>query len=324
MSNKYLSQELYNEEFKNGFLDAYKSSKTKGDDEKKTSTSYRYIFQKSFTTESQLGKDIYDFNDAELNTLLHSYNNGSVYVVSSTVSILRQYLDYCVSKGYIRVNLLQDLSGYDDFEKFVDKNTQQNKYISREEFERIIDDCINAQDAYPIAMAYYGFKGEDCCEITNLKTEHVNRIESSIYIENRNKTFDIDEFLMNIIIDAIEETEYKKNLTDGATAPKTDSFVIFPNDYVMRVANCEDNSPAKGSNIGARLKRVKTYTGNAYITITSIWYSGMLDKAREMYAEKGEMNKEDWIQIGEMYGVAAEYWSKTRQRFESMLTAKDS
>ena len=66
MSNLYLSQEIYNEEHKNKFLKEYEVGN------KKTSVFYRYIFQRAFKTETQLDKDIYDFNDEELYSLIRS------------------------------------------------------------------------------------------------------------------------------------------------------------------------------------------------------------------------------------------------------------
>ncbi len=52
----------------------------------------------------------------------------------------------------------------------------------------MIDGCLNYQDAYPLAMLYYGFKGEEYKEIRNLKVAHINRIASTIYIESTGKT----------------------------------------------------------------------------------------------------------------------------------------
>ena len=102
---------------------------------------------------------------------------------------------------------------------------------------------------------------------------------------------------------------------------KSDAGKLYSNDYVMRVASKNVNEPASSINITSRLNRVKGYAGKQfqYLTITSIWYSGMLDRAKTILAEKGEVSKEDWIEIGNLYGYDSIYWSKNRQRFEPFL-----
>jgi len=314
--NKFLSQVLYNEELKNKFLDEYK----RPNKVVQTLIFYRYIFQIAYATEQQLEKDIYDFNDKELRSLIGSYKNGSLTAVQSVISVLKKYLDFCVSKGYIRTNLLQDISGHDDYMQFVDKNVQKNKYITMEELEHMVSSCMNYQDAIIPAMLFYGFKGEDCSEIVNLKNEHVNKTENKIYIEGRDQWFNIDDFLMDIIINAMDEREYNKSNGDDTVTMKSRYYNIHQTDYVLRVAARDNgNEPIKPINLTSRINRIKTFFGNSYLTITSIWYSGMLDMAKDIKAEKGVVEKEDWININIRFGFDASYWSVTKQRLIHVL-----
>ena len=333
MSNLYLSQELYNEEFKEQFLEMYRSDNN--DDnavqdeekkEKKTHIAYRYVFQRSYKTEQKLKKDVYDFNDKELYSLIRSYKNGSHAAVQSTISVLKKYLDYCVERGFIRVNLLQDLSGYDDYQQFVDQVTTEQKYIDREQFEQMIAECLNYQDAFPLAMCFYGFRGEGCCEIVNLKVTDVDVENKKIFISSRNESYDIDDYLLNIIINTTKEDEYTKKLTDAKTVLKSDANKIYPNDYVMRIGSSMDNEPVSSINVTARLNRVKEYAGKRFQRLTpkSIWESGLLDKAKSILEQKGDVEKEDWIALGKLYGYEALYWSKYRQKLTPFLTKKIS
>lgn len=314
--NKYLSQVLYNEEHKNKFLSEY----NRNDKVVTTTIFYKYIFQISYVTETQLGKDIYDFNDKELRALISSYRNGTVAIVASIISVLKKYLDFCVNKGYIRVNLLQDISGYEDYMQFVDKNVQKNKYITREELENIIGHCANYQDAIVPALVFYGFKGEDYSEIVNLKHEHVDRIENKVYIEGRDQWFEVDEFLIELLVNAMDELVYDKANGDSDIQMKSRYYNIYPTDYVLKVAARDNgNTPIKAINLTARLNRIKMFWGNPYLTLTSIWYSGMLDMAKKIKEEKNEVEKEDWININERFGFNAVYWTVTKQRLLPLM-----
>lgn len=323
MSNLYRNQELYNKDLKFKFLKESTSCENIEEQKKGTVIFYKYVFQISSTTEDKLNKDIYDFKDHELRSLLNSYKNGSITSAQSVKSVLKQYLDYCVHNGYIEVNLLQDLSGYDDLIQFVDKTAQEQKYISREQFEELIIKSINFQDKFSIAMPWYGFKGEKNCEIINLKVSDVNEAETTIYIENRNKIYKIDDYLMNIIIGAIKEDEYKKLLLiEDSKSHNNINCKIYPNDYVMRVSGKQVNEPAKQINVISRLNRIREDFGNEYLTTTSILNSGMLEELKKVYAKKGELEKKDWVDIGERYGYKEVYWSKNKQKFKDLIVEK--
>jgi hypothetical protein len=311
--NKFLSQTLYNEDLKNKFLNEYGTG---------TTIFYKYVFQISHATETQLDKDIYEFNDQQLRSLIGSYKNGSLTAVQSVVSVLKKYLDFCVNHGYIRINLLQDLSGYNDYIEFVDKTAQKNKYISKAELENIVGHCSNYQDAIIPVLMFYGIKGEDCSEAINLKHTHINKMENKIYIEGRDQWIDVDDFCMDILINAMEETQYNKSNGDENVTMKSRIYNIYPTDYVLKVAARDNgNEPIKPINLTSRLNRIKELWGNPYLTLTSIWYSGMLEMAKNIQKEKNitELEKEDYIKINERFGFSAGYWHVSKQRLQEML-----
>jgi hypothetical protein len=118
---------------------------------------------------------------------------------------------------------------------------------------------------------------------------------------------------------------------------KVKSYKIYPTDYVLKIsARDNGNEPIKPINLTARLSRIKDFWGNPYLTLTSIWYSGMLDMAKTILEEKKArhesqntimkqiiLEKEDWIKIHERFGCGAIYWHLTRQRLEGMLYETD-
>lgn len=306
MGNQYLSQILFNEKLKNEFIESYMLNTNNN-----TAVLYKYIFQKSYEKETQLNKDIYKFNDEELRNLILSYENGSEDAVATNVSVLRRYLDFCIEKEYINLNLLQDFSSK-TYSMFVDKTAQHRKIIDREQFEKMVAYCENYQDKYVIAMPFYGFSGEEYCEITNLKISDVHFQSNTIHIKNRNKDYNIDDYLMNIISGAINEKEYK-NLNNVRISQ------LHENDYVARVIYKNANDPIDKSLVVSRFMRARKNIGNPFLTLTSLKNSGMIDSLKGILADKKELTREDWIEVGEVYGYDEKFVSKNKRRFESFL-----
>jgi hypothetical protein len=125
---------------------------------------------------------------------------------------------------------------------------------------------------------------------------------------------------MDIIVNAMDETEYNKGNGDVSIQMKARYYNIHHTDYVLRVAARDNgNEPIKPINLNSRINRIKAFWGNPYLTITSVWYSGMLDMAKYIKAEKGSIEKEDWIAINERFGFGINYWTVTKQRLMHML-----
>lgn len=306
---------MYNQDFKNRFLENYSAS---------TQIYYKYILQKSYETESMLNKDIYEMDNNELDSLLKSYCNGSVQAVASVLSVLKIYLDFANKEGYIetKVNYLQGIGGYEDLLKYVDVNIQGKKYVTRAELEEIAGSCVNAQDALCLILPFEGVKGEDAEEIINLKESDVGFISNELTLTKNNgetRKIIVSDLAIDYIRRALDEEFYYKNNGEDSPDLKSNHYVITKTDYVLRVAARQCEGAIKATNITARLNRIKQYWGNQYWTVTGMWYSGMLDMAKQIKEEKGELDKEDWIVINERFGYSAGYWTKTKARLQEML-----
>jgi len=157
---------------------------------KNTKDFYMYIFVKSFETESQLNKDICEFTSGELDSLIKAYNNESVHSVYTIVSILRQYIDFCVQEGFLTTNMnyLNSIGGYKDMSKYVNITATNQKYINEIDLNEITNLCLNAQDAVIFMMLFEGVKGEACEEIVNLKISDCNLIDNKLTLTKNNGT----------------------------------------------------------------------------------------------------------------------------------------
>jgi len=314
-NNQFLSEIMYNSEFKERFLQRYKDN---------TSRFYKYIFLKSYKTENDLKKDIYDFDNIELDSLIKEYNNASIQSVQSVVSVLKQYLDFCIDQGFININYLQGIGTKEDFMRYLDVNAQNKKIITKLDLEDICNRCENPQDAICFALPFYGIKGEKCEEIINLKVTDCDFNNNKLlltsnqgelrYVEN------LPDFLMELLKDAIEKKEYVKNNGEESVNMKAKTYNIKVTPYVFRISareNSEDQ--AKFFNVTSRINRIKLWYGNPYITITNLWISGMIDMAKKIKEEKGELIIDDYIEINKYYNYPHEYVYKTRARVEQYL-----
>lgn len=72
------------------------------------------------------------------------------------------------------------------------------------------------------------------------------------------------------------------------------------------------------------MRRIAKYLDNPYITFTSLYQSGMLDRALTIYKEKGEVTTKDYQSIcGEFAfgsnGNPAKYWYTLKELTEQYI-----
>jgi hypothetical protein len=64
-----------------------------------------------------------------------------------------------------------------------------------------------------------------------------------------------------------------------------------------------------------RVGRIKDYFGNPYLNIRNIWFSGILHSLSQLKKEKGELIKEDYVNVHKIYGYSGGYINKTIEEF---------
>jgi len=293
--------DLFNQKLKERFLSVYPEN---------TKKAYRHIFKSSKVTESTLNKDVYEFNSDELHKLLSSFNNRSEGVVYVNKSILKQYLDFCIKEGYTNINYLQGFGGSEDLKKYVDKEALKNKYITHEDLNEMEKIIVNRQDIVIPFLIFEGIKGEDGIELSNLKVSDCNfeTNELSIYVDDSlNRKIKASYQTMELIKDAIEEKVYEKG--NRESEEKSKAHRIIETEYVLRVSGKESiDSKIKTTTIRDRINRIKTKYYNEYITMTNIWYSGMIDMAKKIKEKKGDLLEEDYNEIKKRYNCSANWF----------------
>jgi site-specific recombinase XerD len=321
---------MYNKELKERFLKRYP---------KKTQKFYRYVFHKSFDSEEQLKKDLYQMTNDQLINCIKSFSNASVQSVYSVISIIRLYIAFCSKKGLIttKVNYLDSIGGYKDIKKFLDVQAHQNKYINIMQLHELCDLCINSQDAIIPALLFEGIKGEQCHEIVNLKIQDCNFQTNELTLtshEDTKRTITVTNFTMELIQDAYNEKQYVKNNGDEGMGIMTSPvYKIQPNEYILRISARDEQGAINPCNIIARINRIKSFYGNLYLTATNLWISGMIHHCIEILKEKyketevnidniKQLTKEDYLTVNKKFGYADVYWYKIKEKFETCLIMK--
>jgi site-specific recombinase XerD len=329
--NEYLGIEIFNKEIKNKFLEKYPVESKRF---------YNYVFKKTYETELQLNKDLYDFTNDQLTTCIKSFNNASIQSVYSVISILRQYIDFCIKQGIVttNTNYLNGIGGYNDIKKYLDVHACQNKYIDINTLRNITDLCLNSQDAVIFALLFEGVKGVRCEELVNLKKSDCNYQTNTLTLTQNNgdqRTLQVSDFTMQFIEDASNATKYIKNNGElDFSFVNAPAYTIQQNEYVLRISSREAQGAINPCNIIGRVNRIKTFYGNQYLTVTNIWISGMIHQAMQILINKYQLNdinldtitslsKNDYLLINKKFGFADIYWYKIKEKVETYINMQN-
>jgi len=308
-----MERTLYNQNIKIRFLNEIRDG---------TKNFYEYVLSKAEKTEIILKKDVFEFNTTELDSLIKSYKNKSIQTVQSTVAVLKKYIDWAIKEGFVfsGINFLQPLECKDLY-KYVNLIARDMRYVTREELLDIVDSCNNRQDSVPFALLFEGAKGENLEELRNLKVSDCNFKTNELILtkdSGEKRSLIVSNRTMELINDAISEKEYYKN--NGAeTTAKSTMFPITETEYVLRISGRNEVSTIKPASINARICRIGKWNGNDFITSTTIWFSGMIDMAKEIKNKNGKLVKNDYLEINRRFGYDEGYWFQTKVRVNDGL-----
>nr|WP_170311655.1 hypothetical protein [Vallitalea okinawensis] len=288
--------QFYNENIKYHFLQETYDNK---EDNINTVGFYARILERIGSREKKLNKDLYQFTYSEIITFLRSLNYKSRDTLNGVLSIIVGYTDFCLKHNYKskgELNIARFNISSKDLDELVDAMNQKWRFIySHYELEELIKKyAVNAQDAVIYALIFEGLKGDDFSEVRNLKKSDVNidnhtiRLNRDFTIYNtdgkiigkENKEIDIEvsDFTMDIILDAIDQTDYMTvNLksTDLKRTNKYEAKTLSDTDYVLRVSGTtKPNKPVGKAVLNRRTKQVAELAEKPSITPTTIHFSG--------------------------------------------------
>jgi hypothetical protein len=305
---------MYNESVKQMFLDSLKGRYTEG-----TIRLFEQMFKKSERTENMYKKDIYEMNLDECRQVLKSYSNRSVEMFSVNRSRLESYKAWAISEGYdsTLINFFSMLT-IADAEEYIDLLAIEDKVISYEQLLEFENDIENYQDYIVLVLPFFAVYGKEAVEIRNFKISDLY----PDYIQLETRKVPIDEKIYEIITKTINEEDYSVGNGDPGAGTKATEREINKTEYVVRYSGRTKSGQVNYQLVKGRVDRLKKYLGNN-ITITNLMLSGKVHVAKQILAEKGSIEKEDWVFINERFGVAPnkslDYWTVTRARVSRYL-----
>ena len=316
---------MYNPELKNVFLNTI--------DNEGTRDNVGYTFQKARTLEEEKGRDICYFNFDELGELWSSFRAKSFAAITTKVSIIVKYIDFCIDKGLADVNYNWAKMYFNEggLRPYVSKVATNNRIIDKETLEDIIDFCANAQDAVIFALLFEGVKGRPIREnafeeMRNLKMADCDTNANNIILrqdDGKTRVIEVSDYTMNLIADAFNQQEYLRK--NGESVAKLKEIELVETDYVLKVGyigryiESADNR-IRQQVIFRRLKNIAKAYGNNFLTPTNIYMSGMVDYAQTLKAEKGtDLDNNDYIHICEKYNIDIKRWYKIKVEIKEYL-----
>lgn len=292
-----------------------------------TAKSYSMVLQVVDNTEQELQKSIYNFSLSEIEEMIVTrFNIKSPRTLDNKTSIIRMYVQYCIDNKLVPHNenrLSMLIQGQD---RFVNISAFKSRYLSEDQIQECIDMLYNYQDKAIIKCPYLGIRGRtsisnSCEEMINFQINENSKDtkNNTLRLEKNNgevRFLKVSNYDMNIFLEAKNETVYVANNGEAIENFKGGIKNLAVNkcgDYVFRKLGANIHEPLDSSSIITKINRIKKYIGNPYITITSLYESGMINTGlRIMKEQNRDLTKYDYIDIAAQFEYGNQpdqYWS---------------
>lgn len=318
--NKRYEDGFYNEEVKKRYLETLENVKTK--------KTYKRILLRAKIIEDYYKKDLYNFNREEIGEVLTLLRPKNFATSRQNGYIIHAYIVWAIREGY-RENNINPLDNVDTdyYMQFVD--TEKEILFHEDKIYDIVDQCKNGQDKAPIMLLFEGAYGNEYSELLNLKTKDVDIENKILRLQDANGTeryLRISDRCLNAIRKAISETEYLKRNGEVKKELRAKITHLVENDYVLRPSKTNSkNEEGKADNhlILRRLDMLKKVLNIPYFTAMNIRKSGMLKMAKDLYIERGRLDKEELDDIGEKFGISINGYKDGKKEYNYYAYKQD-
>jgi len=298
-----------------------------------TAESDSFVLRSADEYEDIICKPIYNMNYIELKEMIvMQYNNSSVKTIVKNISILKTYVDFCVNRNIVLhgENRLA-IFNIDDIKEFVNQNAFLNKYITKEQLREYQNILYNPQDQLFLELLFIGAKGrtiKNCTseEIINLTIDDIDEKNNMLTLtqnDGKYRFLEVEPHTIELIKDVYEQEIYVENNGMETNNPRfskpRELKINKVEHYIFRVPSKDKFLIFNNVLFNSRMKRIQDYLGNKHLTQTSIYFSGMLNMAMDIYKEKGEIQKDDLIKICVRYNYEIKYWYNIKSLFEQYL-----
>lgn len=282
------------------------------------------VFEKLSDIEEIYNSDIDNFNKEQIIEALGALDCKTTESLNKEFTYLKRYKKWSAAEGYSVFDAASISIYKNDLIRFINKSAHDNQYIkNRQEFYEILNKIYNPQDQIVPVLLYEGICGRPIQEhsfeeIKNLKATDCFYEKHTIIARDNDGHArildDIDVRSMDIIFDAINQTEYHRgNGTDKskfAIRPLEDSQFVIKK--VERKNNVEEISTPL---IDARIISFKKYSGMYWVNSKKILFSGMFDRLQSMEVNGYQLTTEDYREVCKRYLVNENRWNVLKDKY---------
>jgi len=288
-----------------------------------TAESDSFILRTIDEYEQLVNKPVYNLTISEFDELFSKFGNTSKSSGDKNKSILVTYINFCISKNFVlhkenRARLI-------DITKHVSKQALLNKFTSREKLKEYQKILYNEQDQLLLELLFIGVRGktienETLEEIINLSIDDVDFDNNIIKLKQNNgdiRTIKVESSTVELIKNTYEQEIYIENNGEITNNPRISeprkSIINHVENFVFRIPGKKKFEKFHSSLFNSRITRIKGWVENSYLTVTTIYESGMIQMVMDIYHKKGEVTKEDYINICDRFNYS--YPFKLKEKF---------
>lgn len=299
-------EKLYNGQLKREYIDAKYSTKAT----KSKETIYSQL-NKMSKCEFELGKNIFDMDEEELNSTLKLLRCSTITSAINHINTFKNYIQFAKNSGVnnSKSMFLEKVVVAELADEIIDP-TKCKRY-KRADILQAIKAFDNYTDAALLLCLFEGIKGDEFSEIftlnvNNLMEEVVNGQEkykvtlynSKSKSKEKIRTIEISQELYYLLQRAHNQTEYISTTGTGRRTPYQESDYVFKK---ARKGKQDNSKQLSRSFITRKFIFFKDYFGNHDLDADDIVRSGMMHLAYTLLLTCEEFTKEEWQIIHKQY-----------------------
>lgn len=296
-----------------------------------TAKSTAFVLRIIDNYESLVGKSVYNLSINETFEMFTTFRNSSRKSGNRNKSILKTYIDFYIAKR--NVSHVENKAKYIDIKDFVHREVMLKKHPSKEEIKQYTDKLYNEQDQLLLWLPFIGVRGRTVDEgaleeIINLTIDDVFPDKHRLILRQnegqKRELNDVDDVIFDLIKKTYEQQYYVENngkITNNPKIPDPRRMIINNggkfSKYVFRTPGKNKYEKFSTTLLNSRMKMIQKMIDNSYITYTSLFEAGMIQMAMNIYEEKGQLTKQDYIDICDRfnYGEDGQYWFNIKTLF---------
>lgn len=244
---------------------------------------YITLFRNSKEVEAYYKKDLYDFNEDEMKTLLKLFRTKTYNAITTKYSALKMYISYAKSVGHkgIQTPPTSLLLKAKDLEELINDFGFASRYCTRKSLENSLQMLINPSDKVIFMLLFEGVNGKAYSDIINLRSEDIDFDNNELTTQS-GKVVKFSEFTKSLLMASIEENVYY--IYSKSDKGKERCYDLAKSPYIIRMRNPE---PMKNSGIKTRLDMLKDYMDTPLLTGKTVYQSGVAEKVIKHEMELG-------------------------------------